>query len=122
MTIPGMAFDHITDVCSADFPDDAERFEVIYHLLSLPHGTAFVMKARLPEDNPTIPSVTGIWKGANFMEREVYDLMGIKFSGHPDLRRILMPDDYEEGYPLRKDFPAEGRGWRSRFDFLAGSH
>jgi NADH-quinone oxidoreductase subunit C/D len=115
---PGMAFDHMTDVCSADFPDDAERFEVIYHLLSLPHGTRLRIKARLPEDNPSIPSVSGIWKGANFMEREVFDLMGITFTGHPDLRRILMPDDYEEGYPLRKDFPAEGRGWRSRFDFL----
>jgi NADH-quinone oxidoreductase subunit C/D len=112
------AFDHITDVCSADYPDDVERFEVIYHLLSLPHGHRIRLKARLPEENPTIASVTGIWKGANFMEREVYDLMGITFSGHPDLRRILMPEDYDEGYPLRKDFPAEGRGWRSRFDFL----
>jgi NADH-quinone oxidoreductase subunit C/D len=115
---PGMAFDHITDVCSADYPDDLERFEVIYHLLSLPHGTRLRIKTRLPEDNPTIASVSDIWKGANFMEREVYDLMGITFTGHPDLRRILMPEDYEEGYPLRKDFPAEGRGWRSRFDFI----
>jgi NADH-quinone oxidoreductase subunit C/D len=115
---PECAFDHITDVCSADYPDDAERFEVIYHFLSLPHGRRLRLKARVSEDNPTIASVTGIWKGANVMEREVYDLMGIKFSGHPDLRRILMPEDYDEGYPLRKDFPAEGRGWRSRFDFL----
>lgn len=115
---PGMAFDHITDVCSADYPDDPERFEVIYHLLSLPHGTRLRIKARLTEENPTIASVSGIWKGANFMEREVYDLMGITFSGHPDLRRILMPDDYAEGYPLRKDFPAEGKGWRSTFNFL----
>jgi len=115
---PECAFDHITDVCSADYPDDAERFEVIYHFLSLPHGRRIRLKARIPEESPTIASVTGIWKGANFMEREVYDLMGIKFSGHPDLRRILMPEDYDEGYPLRKDFPAEGRGWRSRFDFL----
>jgi len=115
---PGMAFDHITDVCSADYPDDPERFEVIYHLLSLPHGTRLRIKARLTEENPTIASVSGVWKGANFMEREVYDLMGITFSGHPDLRRILMPDDYAEGYPLRKDFPAEGKGWRSTFNFL----
>ncbi len=81
---PGMAFDHMTDVCSADYPDDPERFEVLYHLLSLPHGTRLRIKARLTEDNPTIASVSGVWKGANFMEREVYDLMGIKFSGHPD--------------------------------------
>jgi NADH-quinone oxidoreductase subunit C/D len=115
---PAAAFDHITDVCSADYPDDPERFEVIYHFLSLSHGTRVRVKARLTEDDPTIASVTGIWKGANFMEREVYDLMGIRFAGHPDLRRILMPEDYDEGYPLRKDFPAEGKGWRSRFDFL----
>ena len=115
---PAMAFDHITDVCSADYPEDAERFEVIYQLLSLPHGIRMRVKCRVTEDEPSIASVTGIWKGANFMEREVYNLMGIRFTGHPDLRRILMPEDYEEGYPLRKDFPAEGKGWRSRFDFL----
>ncbi|HJU04987.1 MAG TPA: NADH dehydrogenase (quinone) subunit D [Nitrospiraceae bacterium] len=115
---PSSAFDHITDVCSADYPDEVERFEVIYHFLSLVHGHRIRVKARVTEDNPTIASITGIWQGANFMEREVYDLMGIRFAGHPDLRRILMPEDYEEGYPLRKDFPAEGKGWRSRFDFL----
>jgi NADH-quinone oxidoreductase subunit C/D len=115
---PAAAFDHITDICSADYPDETERFEVIYHFLSLPHGTRIRVKARVTEDHPTIPSITGIWKGANFLEREVYDLMGIKFSGHPDLRRILMPEDYDEGHPLRKDFPAEGKGWRSRFEFI----
>ncbi|MEO7860730.1 MAG: NADH-quinone oxidoreductase subunit C, partial [Nitrospirales bacterium] len=115
---PSMALDHITDICSADYPDDLERFEVIYHFLSLPHGTRLRIKARVTEDQPEIASISAIWKGANFLEREVYDLMGIRFSGHPDLRRILMPDDYDEGYPLRKDFPAEGKGWRSRFDFL----
>ena len=115
---PGAAFDHITDICSADYPEDQERFEVIYHLLSLPHRTRIRIKARVTEDDPCLASVTGIWKGANFMEREVYDLMGIRFSGHPDLRRILMPEDYDEGYPLRKDFPTEGKGWRSQFDFL----
>ncbi len=115
---PSMALDLITDICSADYPDDLERFEVIYHFLSLPHGTRLRIKARVTEDHPEIASISAIWKGANFLEREVYDLMGIRFSGHPDLRRILMPDDYDEGYPLRKDFPAEGKGWRSRFDFL----
>ncbi len=115
---PEMAFDHITDICSADYPSDQDRFEVIYQLLSLPHGLRIRLKARLPEDNPSIASVTGIWKGAEFLEREVYDMMGITFTGHPDLRRILMPEDFAEGYPLRKDFPAEGRGWRSQFDFI----
>lgn len=115
---PALAFDHITDICSADYPDDLERFEVIYHFLSLPTGTRIRMKARVPEENPSIASVSSIWKGANFLEREVYDLMGIRFEGHPDLRRILLPEDFDEGYPLRKDFPAEGKGWRSNFDFL----
>ncbi|MDR4494998.1 MAG: NADH dehydrogenase (quinone) subunit D [Nitrospirales bacterium] len=115
---PAMAMDHMTDICSADYPDDLERFEVIYHFLSLPHGKRLRVKARITEDNPTIPTISDIWQGANFLEREVYDLMGIRFSGHQDLRRILMPEDYDEGYPLRKDFPTEGKGWRSRFDFL----
>ncbi|MEC4891044.1 MAG: NADH dehydrogenase (quinone) subunit D [Nitrospira sp.] len=115
---PDMAFNHITDICSADYPSDQDRFEVIYQLLSLPHGLRIRLKARLPEENPSIASVTGVWRGAEFLEREVYDMMGITFTGHPDLRRILMPEDYAEGYPLRKDFPAEGRGWRSQFDFI----
>ena len=115
---PALAFDHITDICSADYPDDLERFEVIYHFLSLPTGTRIRVKARVPEENPSIASVSHIWKGANFLEREVFDLMGIRFEGHPDLRRILLPEDFDEGYPLRKDFPAEGKGCRSNFDFL----
>ncbi len=115
---PGMAFHHITDICSADYPDEPERFEVIYHVLSFAHRTRIRLKARVTEDHPVIGTVTSIWKGANFLEREVFDLMGITFDGHPDLRRILLPEDYAEGHPLRKDFPAEGRGWRSTFDFL----
>jgi NADH-quinone oxidoreductase subunit C/D len=115
---PEAAFDHLTDICSVDYPEDQLRFEVVYHLHSLPLRQRLRLKARLTEDDPTIASVTGIWKGAEFLEREVYDMMGIRFSGHPDLRRILMPEDYDEGYPLRKDFPTEGRGWRSRFEFI----
>ncbi len=115
---PEAAFDHLTDICSIDYPEDQLRFEVVYHLHSLPLGQRLRLKARLTEDDPTIASVTGIWKGAEFLEREVYDMMGIHFSGHPDLRRILLPEDYDEGYPLRKDFPTEGRGWRSRFEFI----
>lgn len=115
---PAAAFDHITDICSVDYPDDSERFEVVYHFLSLPHRRRIRVKTRVSEDDPTLPTVTHIWRGADFMEREVYDLMGIRFGGHPDLRRILMPETYDEGYPLRKDFPAEGRGWRSSFEFI----
>ncbi|MDP1767323.1 MAG: NADH dehydrogenase (quinone) subunit D [Nitrospirota bacterium] len=115
---PGATFDHLTDICSVDYPEDRLRFEVVYHLHSLPLRQRLRLKVRLTEDDPTIASVTGIWKGAEFLEREVFDMMGIRFSGHPDLRRILMPEDYAEGYPLRKDFPTEGRGWRSEFDFI----
>lgn len=111
-------FDMLSDLLAVDYPEDEDRFEVIYLLKSLPHNHRLRLKARLPEDHPTIPTVTTVWKGANFLEREVYDLMGITFAGHPDLRRILMPEDYDEGYPLRKDFPTEGRGWRSTFPFL----
>lgn len=115
---PEGAFDHLTDICSVDYPEDQLRFEVVYHLHSLPLQQRLRLKTRIAEDDPTIASVTGIWKGAEFLEREVYDMMGILFSGHPDLRRILLPEDYAEGYPLRKDFPTEGRGWRSQFDFI----
>lgn len=115
---PMACFDHLTDICSADYPDAPQRFEVIYQLLSLPRGKRIRLKARVPDDDPAIDSVTGIWRGAGFLEREVYDMMGIRFIGHPDLRRILLPDDYAEGHPLRKDFPTEGRGWRSQFDFI----
>jgi NADH-quinone oxidoreductase subunit C/D len=115
---PETSFDHISDICSADYPEDEKRFEVIYQLLSLPHGHRIRVKARVTEADASIDSVTGIWRGAEFLEREVYDMMGIRFTGHPDLRRILLPEDYAEGYPLRKDFPTEGRGWRSEFDFI----
>ena len=106
---PEMSFDMLSDILSVDYPEDEDRFEVIYLLKSLPRNHRLRLKARVPEDNPTIQTVTSVWKGANFLEREVYDLMGIKFSGHPDLRRILLPEDYEEGHPLRKDFPLLAR-------------
>jgi NADH-quinone oxidoreductase subunit C/D len=115
---PDASFNHLTDICSVDYPEDRERFEVVYHLHSLSHGRRLRLKARVPEEDPTIASVTPVWKGAEFLEREVYDMMGIRFAGHPDLRRILLPEDYAEGYPLRKDFPTEGRGWRSQFEFI----
>ena len=115
---PEAAFDHLTDICSVDYPEDQLRFEVVYHLHSLPLQQRLRLKTRIADEDPAVASVTGIWKGANFLEREVYDMMGIRFTGHPDLRRILLPEDYAEGYPLRKDFPTEGRGWRSQFDFI----
>ncbi len=114
---PEMSFDHITDICSLDFPEDEERFEMVYMFYSIPKKHRIRIKARISEEDCTIDSISSIWKGANFMEREVYDMMGIRFNHHPDLRRIMMPEDFE-GYPLRKDFPTEGKGWRSTFEFL----
>jgi len=115
---PELAFDHITDITAVDFPNEEPRFEVVYQLYSIGKNHRVRVKARVPEEDCSIDSATSIWKGANFLEREVYDMMGITFNHHPDLRRILMTEDFNEGYPLRKDFPVEGRGWRDSFPFL----
>jgi len=91
-----------------------ERFAVVYQLYSLEHNARLQVKAYVPEVPCETPSVTELWSAANWGEREVYDMYGIRFTGHPDLRRILMPDTYE-GYPLRKDYPLKGRGERDNF-------
>lgn len=116
---PSLDFDLLVDVCSVDFPNESPRFEVVYHFYSLEKNHRLRIKARVPEEDCNIDSVCVFWQSANFMEREVFDMMGISFNGHPDLRRILMPEDYEEGWPLRKDFPVEGRGWRDDFAKLS---
>ncbi|MBS0181244.1 MAG: NADH-quinone oxidoreductase subunit C [Nitrospira sp.] len=115
---PGMDFDYIVHVSSVDWPDDEERFEVVWEFYSIRKRHRIRLKTRVPESDCVADSLTDLWKGADFMEREVFDMMGIRFRNHPDLRRILMPDDYTEGYPLRKDFPLRGKGWRDTFDFL----
>lgn len=115
---PGMDFDYIVHVSSVDWPDDEERFEVVWEFYSIRKRHRIRLKARVPESDCVVDSLTDLWKGADFMEREVFDMMGIRFRNHPDLRRILMPDDYTEGYPLRKDFPLRGKGWRDTFEFL----
>ncbi|MBH0207317.1 MAG: NADH-quinone oxidoreductase subunit C [Nitrospira sp.] len=115
---PGMDFDYIVHVSSVDWPDDEERFEVVWEFYSIRKRQRIRLKTRVPEEDCVVDSLTDFWKGADFMEREVYDMMGIRFRNHPDLRRMLMPDDYTEGYPLRKDFPLRGKGWRDTFDFL----
>ena len=101
-------YDHLADVTAVDY-GGGRPLEVVYQLWSIPHRAALRVKCELPLDGLAIDSVTGIWAGANWLEREVYDLFGIHFNGHPDLRRILMPDNYAEGHPLRKDFPLRGR-------------
>ncbi len=115
---PGMDFDYIVHVSSVDWPDDEERFEVVWEFYSIRKRHRIRLKTRAPESDCMVDSLSDLWRGADFMEREVYDMMGIRFRNHPDLRRILMPDDYTEGYPLRKDFPLRGKGWRDTFDFL----
>lgn len=118
---PGLEFDHLTDICSVDYPDRSasggERFDVVYHLNSINRHHRLCLKASVPEDDCVIDSVCPVWRGANFLEREVYDLMGIRFRGHPDLRRIFLPEDFD-GHPLRKEYPTEGKGWRNTFEFL----
>ncbi len=115
---PALDFDYPIHITSVDHFGEPERFEIVYELFSIRRKQAVRLKTRVSEEECSVDSVTEIWKGANYQEREVYDMMGIKFNNHPDLRRILLPDEYEEGYPLRKNFPIEGRGWRDTFEFL----
>ena len=89
------------------FAADPDRFEVVYHLYSLEHKRYVRLKVRVDEQDPVVPTVTGIWPGANWHERETFDMFGIRFAGHPDLRRLYMPEEFEY-YPLRKDFPLMG--------------
>jgi NADH-quinone oxidoreductase subunit C len=101
------AFNFLSDVTCVDWYPSEPRFEVVYHLLSIAKKERVRLKVRLDSDSPAVESLTSVWPGANYFEREVFDLFGIRFTGHPYLRRILMPEDWE-GYPLRKDYPVEG--------------
>lgn len=114
---PELAFEQLSDLTAVDWPEAPERFEVIYQLNSLRRRRRLRLKARVPLPVCEIDSVSGVWRAADFLEREVFDLFGIRFRHHPDLRRIMMPEEYEEGFPLRKDFPAAGKGWRNTFEF-----
>jgi NADH-quinone oxidoreductase subunit C len=102
-----LGFDMLLDLCSVDHYGTDPRFEVVYELLSISSGTHLRLSARLAEDQAEIGSVTGVWPTANWHEREVWDMMGIRFSNHPDLRRILMWEGYPH-HPLRKEFPLAG--------------
>jgi NADH-quinone oxidoreductase subunit C len=104
---PSCPFNFLADVTCVDWHPSEPRFEVVYHLLSIPHKERVRLKVRLEGSSPAVESVTSVWPAANFFEREVFDLFGIRFTGHPYLRRLLMPEDWE-GYPLRKDYPVEG--------------
>jgi NADH-quinone oxidoreductase subunit C len=101
-------FDLLADICGADRgPEEDPRFEVNYHLFSTVHHQRLRLKVLLSEDDPTVESVTDVWRTADWHERETYDMFGVKFANHPDLRRILMPSDFD-GHALRKDFPLRG--------------
>ncbi|MCF6150350.1 MAG: NADH-quinone oxidoreductase subunit C [Candidatus Kuenenia sp.] len=99
---------YLSDLCGVDKIKTDGIFEVVYHLYSIQKKHRVRLKVPLPSDNPTISTVTTIWNTANWHERETYDMFGIQFQGHPDLRKILMPEDFE-GHPLRKDYPIHGR-------------
>ena len=103
---PRLLFKQLVDLCGADYPDRPERFEVVYNLLSLKHNRRVRVKVATDESEP-VPSVTGVFSSANWYERETWDLFGVYFSDHPDLRRLLTDYGFE-GHPLRKDFPLTG--------------
>ena len=100
-------FERLCGVTAVDRLSAEPRFEVVYHLHSIERNQRLRLKCLLPGANPEIESVTGVWRAADWYEREVYDLFGVRFRGHPNLRRILLPADWE-GHPLRKDFPVDG--------------
>ena len=102
-----LRFNFLSDLTCVDWYPREPRFEVVYHLLSIPRRARVRLKVRLAEDDACVESLTSVWPSANFFEREVFDLFGVRFLGHPDLRRIMMPEDWQ-GHPLRKDYPVEG--------------
>ena len=111
---PGQRYDYCSDITAVEFRDFERPIEVVWHLRSLPYRRFLRLKTLLPKGQPlAVPSVWSIYKGADWLERECYDMFGIRFEGHPDLRRLLMWEQYKEGYPLRKDFPLRGRFSRS---------
>lgn len=114
---PELDFDYPVLISSVDYLREKVRFELVYEFFSIKKKHQVRIKTRVAEDDCVVDSVTPIWKGANYLEREVFDMMGIRFNNHPELKRILLPDEYDEGYPLRKNFPVQGRGWRDTFDF-----
>ncbi len=115
---PDLAFDCLSNMSGVDFLKD-EKIQVVMHLYSYPHRHKIVVKVDMPREKPEMPSLEAIWKAANWLEREIYDLLGVNFTNHPDLRRLLMPEDWI-GYPLRKDFvePEEYHGISTRRESL----
>ena len=107
---PGLRFDCLSNLSGVDYPKQS-AIQVVYHLYSYPHRHYFVLKVNAQRDDPQVPTMTHLWSHADWQEREVFDLLGVNFPGHPDMRRLLMPEDWP-GHPLRKDFvePEEYHG------------
>ena len=106
-TVQAAGYNFFEDMTAVDWFPSTPRFQLSYHILSHPFKERIRLRVMLDETDPTVESITPVWPSANYYEREVFDLFGIRFAGHPNLRRIMMPDDWE-GYPLRKDYPVEG--------------
>lgn len=104
---PQLAFTLLVDITAVDYYRPGNRFEVVYHLYSLALKRYLRLKVPVDEGHPAVPTVTGVWAGADWHERETFDMFGVRFEGHPDLRRLYMPEEFEY-YPLRKDFPVMG--------------
>lgn len=115
---PALAFDCLSNMSGVDYLKE-NKLRVVMHLYSYTHRHQIIIKVDTPRDRPEMPSVEGIWKAANWQEREIYDLLGVVFTGHPDLRRLLMPEDWV-GHPLRKDFvePEDYHGISTRRESL----
>ena len=110
---PQLSFDYLTDITGVDYlkMEREPRFDVVYHLYSFEHNWRVRVKVGVEEDDMDVPSVTSVWRAAFWLEREAFEMFGFNFVGHPDLRRLLLPDVFD-GYPLRKDYPLRGRGER----------
>jgi NADH-quinone oxidoreductase subunit C len=113
-------FDMLAELSAADYlhyPDARDRYGIWYVLTNTATGQRLIVKTFVNDPEPTLPSVFALWKGSDWMEREVYDMYGVVFEGHPDLRRILMPDEFT-AFPLRKDYPMRGKGERHNFPYI----
>ncbi len=115
-----LGFDLLVDVTCVDYlnyRDAKDRFGMVYLLANVETNERITVRTFLNDPQPTVPSVVDLWEGANWLEREVWDLFGIRFSGHPDLRRVVLPEEFQ-AHPLRKDYPLQGRGERHNFPVI----
>lgn len=118
--VKSLGFDQLTDVTCVDlleYSGATDRFELVYLVLNVETGERLTLKTYLNEPNLTVPSSTAVWFGADWLEREVYDMYGIVFEGHPNFKRLLLPQEFQS-FPLRKDYPVKGRGERHNFPVI----